>query len=650
MGSLKRLVVLSAAKVGQTASLLRRFAVYFSLLVASTVLYSAQPSGQKPADVRLLIDISGSMKQNDPNNLRIPALRMVTNLMPKGSEAGVWAFGRYVNMLVPLKQVDQQWQESATAAAGKINSAGLFTNIGDAMAKSSWDWNRPADDETRSMILLTDGMVDIAKDPTKNAAERQRILQEILPRLKAAGVTIHTIALSEQADHELLKALSTQTDGWYQAVNSADELQKVFLKIFEQAAPRDSLPLENNQFTVDASIEEMTILVFREPGSDKAKLILPTAETLSYETKRANVRWFSSNTYDLVTLTNPQPGQWQIDAKVDPDNRVMVVSKLGLQVADLPNNVLANEQIDYQVKLLEEGKVITKPDFLSLVDAKLSTQYKGREGVTPLLKDTSSGTFRQVFFAGEEDGVLEIKLVVKSPTFERSRTHAVNIYGTPVLADVQMSFEQTIPHQVHLKIIEDIVLPSSLSLSGQITYPDDTTQFIAIDDWSKKPSFDVKVFPQGGEYQVQLTAQGESPTGRSFRVDLPALAFEQAPLPGFEPEPVVTEPETPEPETTQPQTPVPEEKAPEPEAEPETTLEPEQPQEPAVDPAESTEQEPEPEPVNWTLWLSIGFVGNVLLVLLGWFVWRSVSKKTKENSDLMTQELFAEDDSSKDQE
>ncbi|WMS87776.1 vWA domain-containing protein [Pleionea litopenaei] len=625
-----------------------------NLLIAFLAVLSvpvfAQQGPQKPSDVRLLIDISGSMKQNDPNNLRIPALRMVTNLMPKGSEAGVWAFGRYVNMLVPIKTVDQQWQDSASAAAGKINSAGLFTNIGDAMAKSSWDWNRPSDSETRSMILLTDGMVDISKDAAKNAAERKRILQDILPRLKAAGVTIHTIALSEQADKELLQTLSNQTDGWFQAVSNADELQKVFLKIFEQATPRDSLPLENNQFKVDNSIEEMTLLVFREAGSQKAELIAPTAETIRSDSSRGNVRWFSSNTYDLVTITNPQPGDWQINAAIDPDNRVMVVSKLGLKVDDVPNNVLAKEQINYQVQLLEEGKVITKPDFLDLVDANLQTEYQGAKANTPLLKEAASGTFKQVFYSGEKDGVLQIKLVVKSPTFERSRTHAINIYGNPVQADLQMSYVENEPHQIHLRIIDDIVNPDSLNISGQVTYPDETTQFVAIDNWNKNQTIAVKNFPKGGDYRVNLTAKGESPTGRAFKTELSEIAFTAEPLPGYEPvvetpkEELKPEPEPkqetpPEPEVTEPEQ---EEKKPEPEPESEQKKE-----EPLV---EEQLTEPEEEPVNWTLWLSVGFGGNLLLLGLGWYIWRLVRKKSQQNSDLMTQELFAENDSAEEKE
>lgn len=603
---------------------IRAACIALLLFCLHQLAYTAESVKQKRSDVRVLIDISGSMKKNDPENLRIPALKIITNLMPKGSEAGVWAFGKYVNMLVPIKQVDNQWQANANKAADKINSAGLFTNIGDAMSKSSWDWNKPDDSESRSMILLTDGMVDISKDAAKNQAEREKILNVLLPRLKNAGVTIHTVALSEQADSELLSELSNQTDGWFQSVSNAEDLQRVFLKIFEQATPRDSLPLDNNTFKVDGSVEEMTLLVFREKDSEPTRLIEPTTATLDKNSDKQGLRWFSTNAYDLITIENPQPGDWQVDAAIDPDNRVMVVSKLGLQVSDIPNNVLANEQINYAVKLIEDGQVITKPDFLQLVEAKLETRYKSKTQSTPLLRD-DTGTFRQVFFAGEDDGVLEIKLTVKSPTFERSRTHAVNIYGNPVETDLQLSYEENQPHKVHLRVAEDVLDLSSLKVATEITYPDDSSQFITFSDWQSPQVIELKQFPKGGRYKVQLTARGQSPLGRSFSSEMPAVEFETEPLEGFATpeEPVV-------------ESPVEEQPVKEPETEPET-VEPE-----VTTPVES--EEPAKEDINWTLWLSLGLVGNVALVALGWFGWRILRKKSRSSSEKLAEELFEDDE------
>ena len=56
-------------------------------------------------------------------------------------------------------------------------------------------------------ILLTDGMVDIDKDPEKNRAEWRRIVDDLMPKLKDAGVRVHTIALSKNADKDLMDRL-----------------------------------------------------------------------------------------------------------------------------------------------------------------------------------------------------------------------------------------------------------------------------------------------------------------------------------------------------------------------------------------------------------------------------------------------------------
>ena len=47
------------------------------LLLAFAGIGASQASTPEKKDVRVLIDISGSMRQNDPENLRRPALRML---------------------------------------------------------------------------------------------------------------------------------------------------------------------------------------------------------------------------------------------------------------------------------------------------------------------------------------------------------------------------------------------------------------------------------------------------------------------------------------------------------------------------------------------------------------------------------------------
>ncbi|TQV77002.1 VWA domain-containing protein [Aliikangiella marina] len=596
----------------------------------STGVALAAEQAEKP-DVRLLIDISGSMKQNDPNNLRIPALQLVTNLMPQGADAGVWAFGKYVNMMVKLSPVDEKWQIQATQTANKINSAGLFTNIGGVLERASYGWTRPDASEKRSMILLTDGMVDISKDPAVNAKERERILNQVLPKLVQANVAIHTIALSQNADHDLLKALSSQTDGWYQAVENADDLQRVFLKIFEQSAARDSLPLTDNQFKVDSSIEEMTLLVFKKSSSDKSKLVTPDGAVIQDASADGKVRWFSTQGYDLITVKAPQVGDWRIDADIDPDNRVMVVSNLKLQVSDVPNNLLAGEAIDYQVTLLEDGQPIDRQDFLDLVNAQLIQKKQGSTNRLAMFFDSGKSQFKQNFFTDSFEGVLDLTLEVKSPTFERTRNHAVNIYGSPLIHDVLVSNEESQPHQVSFIVRDDIVKSETLIVNATVTAPDQEKRYLVLDDLNKP--IEIPVFPAGGDFSIGLDIKGQSILGREFTVTPEPIVFSTLPTPAYLAAQVPEEPDVEEPVIEEPATDEASDSA-----EEET-------QDAAPETEEPVIEEPQEPQTDWTMWLYIGLGINIVLIVLGIFAWKVIKKKKQQGTTQLTDELGIEEDS-----
>ena len=82
------------------------------LLTAGTVR-----AATSPPDVRVLIDVSGSMKKTDPGNLRVPALKLLAALLPGGAHAGVWLFDTDVTPLLPPASVDDVWKQTARERA-----------------------------------------------------------------------------------------------------------------------------------------------------------------------------------------------------------------------------------------------------------------------------------------------------------------------------------------------------------------------------------------------------------------------------------------------------------------------------------------------------------------------------------------------------
>ncbi|MEJ2591547.1 MAG: VWA domain-containing protein [Candidatus Thiodiazotropha sp.] len=406
----------------------------FAKLLTLTLLLCAaalQAAPAERADVRVLIDVSGSMKHNDPQNLRRPALRLLVGLLPPQTRAGVWTFGQYVNMQIPLGEADRAWKAKARRSSKSIGSPGQFTNIEEALKRATEDWSGASPGGyARSVILLTDGMVDISRDKTKNAASRQRILQTLLPRLASEGAVVHTIALSKHADHVLMRQLAETTGGWYEQVENADQLQKVFLRLFEKVGKPDSVPLKDNRFSIDSSITEATVLVFHKADAQPTEVIPPDGKAFGAENTPSNVQWHRDQGYDMLTVSDPAAGEWRIRAETDPDNRVMVVTDLKMQTTELPNRLVQGQVVPFEASFTDHGKLIRKQEFLHVVEVSATqSDSAGAQEPQPLLDDGSDGDETandghfSMRFGGESlrGGLGELVVDAKGATFVRQK-------------------------------------------------------------------------------------------------------------------------------------------------------------------------------------------------------------------------------------
>ncbi|MCP5298520.1 MAG: VWA domain-containing protein [Chromatiaceae bacterium] len=406
-------------------------------LLASAALQGAEEQQAPPqhADIRVLIDISGSMRQNDPNNLRRPALRMLSGLMQPGTRAGVWTFARWVNNLMPVADVDAAWKKRVQSLSNQIASPGQFTNIEEVLDRASRDWEGPPSSHARHLVLLTDGMVDVSKQDAENSASRQRIVDDLLPRLKQAEVKVHSIALSQRADHELLKRLAGETGGWYQQVDSADELQRVFLKMFETVGKPDAVPLQDNRFVVDGSVNEATVLVFSKPDAAPVVLHSPDGGAYSDSDLTAGVAWFHDQGYHLITIASPQKGEWRLDADVDPDNRVMIVTDLKLQTSEIPSHLAVGELMHVEAYLTNRAKLVDRQAFLRLLEVRAESVTSngsqpramsdgGQQG------DAIAGDGRYSMQFGETEPYdsVELLISVDSPTFMREKRFRLAVH------------------------------------------------------------------------------------------------------------------------------------------------------------------------------------------------------------------------------
>lgn len=440
-----------------------------------------------PVDVRVVVDISGSMRKSDPQNMRRPAVQLAAEMIPAGSVAGVWTFGRFVNMLVPLRRVDDPWREKAKAAADKINSVALFTNIPEAIEKAAYGWSDPPGETARSLILLTDGKVDISKDAAENARARQDVLSRLVPMLRATQAKVHTIAMSEDVDVELLRALSYETDGRFQTVRSREDLVRVFVDAFDASVPSQQVPLDtSNRFAIDSGVKEFTLLVHKTPNATETALRTPSGKLFAYKDKPNQVRWFTDPRLDVITVTQPEPGEWQLMASVDPDNRVTVISDLVLSLSGLPNNVLKGETITLDIHFEDKNGVITNPDFLGLVDLSFSQNYiDGNKVWQGDLTSYSKGNVRTpdtgIYEPRLEKSLLpgqhELTVIAEGRTFTRKVVQKVSVIEQAVQVFLTPPTEVDQPFNVRVEPVAGL-LDKGLRVRAKVQAPNRVVQDI----------------------------------------------------------------------------------------------------------------------------------------------------------------------------
>jgi len=520
---------------------------------AVVALFTSAVVAAAPVDVRILVDVSGSMKANDPQNLRVPAVRLVAELMPRGAIAGVWLFSEGSEPLIPAGPVDAAWKKNALKALTRIHSRGQFTDIEAALAAAMADWQvAPVDGGERHVILLTDGMVDVSKQADESARSRERILKNHLARIKANGARVHTIALSENSDRELLTTLAASTEGWAEEVADASTLQRVFLHMFEQAAKPDSVPLLDNRFNVDSSVSEMTLLVFRGETDPPLQLITPTEESLAANAHGEKVHWRSDSGYDLVTVSEPKTGTWQINTTPDPDNRVMIVTDLKLAIDDVPSYLMAEEVLQVHARITEQGAPLNRPDFLKLLEADMSVATVGSSGLggEPMTLDQARALFAGQRVIDWPAGDYELVVRVDGGTFARQQRTKIRIYGAPFTFGQKVTADgQSINVDVTAAI--DLVDVGTLSGIVVVDRPGGSSEVFDLPSFDRSHAQLPVPAAINGRYQIEPRVFGQTLSGRFLSVRATPLAAEitaGTDLPG----PVEIAPPEPEPPAAPP--------------------------------------------------------------------------------------------------
>lgn len=177
---------------------------------------SGNETGQTLVDGIFILDSSGSMSSNDPNDLRLLGAKRFTGALIDGDRAAVVDFDSNAQLLQGLTTNFT----AVNRSIDRIDSSG-GTDVGEGMFVANEEFAQTSNESRAKItILLTDGQTFTdTYDPRQQA---QRAANQ--------NVTIYTIGFGN-ANQELLQDIANTTGGQSFFVDEAEDLPNVFSRV-----------------------------------------------------------------------------------------------------------------------------------------------------------------------------------------------------------------------------------------------------------------------------------------------------------------------------------------------------------------------------------------------------------------------------------
>jgi uncharacterized protein (TIGR03503 family) len=517
----------------------------FYLLLALVSLAGSRPVCVSAFDLVLLLDESGSMKTTDPGNARVRAAELFARICRQTDRVALMGFATNVREMSTLGLMGPGTaRDELEARLRLVRSDGQWTDIEQALRLALQNLVLTGDrSKPRAVLLMTDGRVDLApggRESAESRASDQRIRGALVSDFIQENIPIYSVAFSRGADRALLNYLSEATQGLCVQGDSDRELERLFLRLFEEIAQPQTVPVREGKVLLDAAVREATFLVTHGRAGTRVTVTDPDAREHGRESAVEGVSWYAGATYDIVTVSEPKPGTWSIEpGSASQNSRVLVLTDLELQVQDLPAFLAPGETLEVQAFLQSEGERVAEPDLLK--NLVVTGRLTGRESETFPLRDDGTKPDEAPgdgFYGGRvsptsESGFYDVEIIAAAPTFERRILRKVCVLNRWFSVDVEkdsIATGELAALKVRVSDLEAIEKAGAhLGFEAVVQRPDQTRKSLTVDPVT--PSLYSVAFTdtaQPGEYRVTVMGRMTSADGAAQEVTVGPLAIHVA--------------------------------------------------------------------------------------------------------------------------
>ncbi len=411
---------------------LNRTCAVFLFLGFLAGLWLPQAASAREVHLIMALDISGSMKHTDPLRLLPKAANIMVGLLNDKDHLGIITFEDVAKTRLAAGPLTPAQKRRGFQELAHLQPKGLYTDIYQALV-DALKASKPAGDAQRAVLLISDGQMDI--DPLKGNSKVfvERVHQQIIPAYKKAGIPIYTVAFTPESDQALLKTLADETGGRFLLIPAAQDLHQAFLKFYEALKGPQLAPLVGNHFLIDPEVQEAILVVTRSQQGKAILLEDPKGRKLTPASE--GTRWFSSPTFDMVTLPKPEPGNWTVSGHKDGEGKIILMTDLKLECPHLPQEAGADECLAVGALLQDKDQPVVTPEVLSQTSFTAELKAEGGKPVQlpmgpppPDQKEFWPASARVARFpAFGAPGMWQLRIRALGKTFQRERNIFIKV-------------------------------------------------------------------------------------------------------------------------------------------------------------------------------------------------------------------------------
>lgn len=350
---------------------------YLLVILIILFLFAGLPSARAQAEdlspetlsLVMVIDASGSMARTDPDGLRETASRIFIDLLSPDDYLGIITFDQKVEVVAPLQKIETSAAKGdyKERLSGKLDP-GTGTDFNLALEAAYQEFQRVDIQGTRPVVLfLTDGDPRGSQwldKPVFKEEEYMNKLWEIVGDFTREGISIHSVAFSDEIDPDVIRRISTDTRGDYYIMESPVDLAESFFDLLGKLKNRkrfleETYNLQEGPKTVNLEVNEFTRqtnLVVLNPGRGDLKLNFtpPEGKLDTVEGIKIDQR----EDYVLVILDQLKEeygGRWE--ASISGNGQVRVLGDIDMYIKawleePVPNSQYpVNESVDFRVRV-----------------------------------------------------------------------------------------------------------------------------------------------------------------------------------------------------------------------------------------------------------------------------------------------------------